>query len=103
MKPWPRGAEGSSRSAGAASDRGVGSSGCAERSGLVVWGKSVRSRSRAFLIGGKYGGSPTFLNSADGDLRVALSVIRADSCSGVVLGNVTTRERTSGHANAVHS
>ena len=63
----------------------------------------MRSKSLAFLIGGRYGGSPTFLNSADGDLRVALSVIRADSCSGLVLGNVTTRERASGHANAVHS
>jgi len=93
MNPRPSGAEGSSRSA--ASERGVRVVDWVGASGLGDWqcGKSVRSRSRASGIGGRYGESPIFLNRADGDLNVALRVIRDESCSGVVLGKVAMMER----------
>lgn len=101
MNPWPSGVEGSSRSA--ASERGVRVVDWVGASGLGDCGKSVRSRSRASGIGGRYGGSPIFLNRADGDLKVALRVMRDESCSGVVLGKVAMMERAASQSNAVHS
>ena len=45
-------------------------------------GKSVRSRFRASGIGGRYGGSPIFLNRADGDLVVGGQLVVL-GCVGV--------------------
>ena len=50
-----------------------------------------------------YGGSPIFLNSADGDLNVALRVMRDESCSGVVFGKEAMMDRAASQSKAVHS